>query len=175
MRATWGGRAVLVLIGIRLGIDGVNPIYYETIKVRSSTWSTGEMSDICSRHSLLSRKVWASPAVALLPHTISWAHKLTLSSISIPITFDPLYLSAQPRHMISNVKQLQIRGGPGRPTTARPPRLRACALGARRSHITHHCHHPHCSTSSVHPRVRPNQALLAPTRQPGRMQPCMYH
>lgn len=35
MKATWGERAVLVLIGIRLGIDGVNPIYYETIKVRA--------------------------------------------------------------------------------------------------------------------------------------------
>ena len=32
----WGGRAVVVLIGIRLGIDGVNPIYYETIKVCDS-------------------------------------------------------------------------------------------------------------------------------------------
>lgn len=30
----WGGRAVLVLVGIRLGIEGVNPIYYDTIKVR---------------------------------------------------------------------------------------------------------------------------------------------
>lgn len=29
----WGERAVVVLIGIRLGIDGVNPIYYDTIKV----------------------------------------------------------------------------------------------------------------------------------------------
>ena len=29
----WGGRAVVVLIGIRLGIDCVNPIYYGTIKV----------------------------------------------------------------------------------------------------------------------------------------------
>ncbi|KAG8850156.1 Cysteine protease atg4 [Tulasnella sp. 330] len=28
----WGGRAVLVLIGIRLGIDGVNPVYYNSIK-----------------------------------------------------------------------------------------------------------------------------------------------
>ncbi|KAG9024241.1 Cysteine protease atg4 [Tulasnella sp. JGI-2019a] len=28
----WGGRAVLVLIGIRLGIDGVNPVYYDSIK-----------------------------------------------------------------------------------------------------------------------------------------------
>ncbi|KAI0056521.1 hypothetical protein BV25DRAFT_1572624 [Artomyces pyxidatus] len=30
--STWGGRAVMVLIGIRLGLDGVNPIYYDTIK-----------------------------------------------------------------------------------------------------------------------------------------------
>ena len=30
----WGGRAVLVLVGIRLGLDGVNPVYYDTIKVR---------------------------------------------------------------------------------------------------------------------------------------------
>ena len=30
----WGGRAVVVLIGIWLSIDGVNPIYYDTIKVR---------------------------------------------------------------------------------------------------------------------------------------------
>jgi cysteine protease ATG4 len=29
----WGDRAVLVLVGIRLGIDGVNPIYYESVKV----------------------------------------------------------------------------------------------------------------------------------------------
>ena len=32
----WGGRAVVVLIGIRLGIGGVKPIYYETIKVCDS-------------------------------------------------------------------------------------------------------------------------------------------
>lgn len=29
----WGDRAVLVLVGIRLGIDGVNPIYYDSVKV----------------------------------------------------------------------------------------------------------------------------------------------
>ncbi|KAJ3517680.1 hypothetical protein NLJ89_g354 [Agrocybe chaxingu] len=28
----WGDRPVLLLLGIRLGIEGVNPIYYETIK-----------------------------------------------------------------------------------------------------------------------------------------------
>jgi cysteine protease ATG4 len=29
----WGDKAVLVLVGLRLGLDGVNPIYYESIKV----------------------------------------------------------------------------------------------------------------------------------------------
>ena len=29
----WGSKAVLVLIGVRLGLDGVNPIYHESIKV----------------------------------------------------------------------------------------------------------------------------------------------
>ena len=33
---TWGHKPVLLLLGIRLGIDGVNPIYYETIKVNVS-------------------------------------------------------------------------------------------------------------------------------------------
>ena len=33
-----GDRAVLVLIGIRLGIEGVNPLYYNTIKVSGSTF-----------------------------------------------------------------------------------------------------------------------------------------
>jgi hypothetical protein len=34
--STWGDRSVVVLIGIRLGIEGVNPIYYETIKLCDS-------------------------------------------------------------------------------------------------------------------------------------------
>lgn len=29
----WGGKAVLLLIGLRLGLDGVNPIYHDSIKV----------------------------------------------------------------------------------------------------------------------------------------------
>ncbi|KAF8215429.1 hypothetical protein K438DRAFT_1955408 [Mycena galopus ATCC 62051] len=31
----WGDRAVLLLLGIRLGLDGVNPMYYNIIKVSS--------------------------------------------------------------------------------------------------------------------------------------------
>lgn len=30
---TWGDKAVLILIGSRLGLDGVNPVYYDAIKV----------------------------------------------------------------------------------------------------------------------------------------------
>ncbi|KAG6905650.1 hypothetical protein DXG01_001444 [Tephrocybe rancida] len=33
LSASWGDRPVLLLIGVRLGLDGVNPIYYETIKM----------------------------------------------------------------------------------------------------------------------------------------------
>lgn len=35
-RKSWGNRGVLVLIGTRLGIGGVNPVYYEAIKVSPS-------------------------------------------------------------------------------------------------------------------------------------------
>ncbi|KAL0576416.1 Cysteine protease atg4 [Marasmius crinis-equi] len=31
--SSWGDRPVLLLLGIRLGLDGVNPIYYDTIKM----------------------------------------------------------------------------------------------------------------------------------------------
>ncbi|KAG1772536.1 hypothetical protein EV702DRAFT_1246497 [Suillus placidus] len=48
MRSTWGERAVLVLIGICLGIDGVNSIYYNTIKHQLSVSSN--MSGSSSLH-----------------------------------------------------------------------------------------------------------------------------
>lgn len=32
-RSKWGGRPVLLLICIRLGIDGVNPVYHDGLKV----------------------------------------------------------------------------------------------------------------------------------------------
>jgi cysteine protease ATG4 len=34
LTTAWGDRAVLVLVGIRLGLDGVNPVYYDSVKVR---------------------------------------------------------------------------------------------------------------------------------------------
>ena len=41
----WGDRAVLVLVGIRLGIDGVNPIYYDSVKVCDDSATQTWMSD----------------------------------------------------------------------------------------------------------------------------------
>ena len=38
----WGDKAVLVLVGLRLGLDGVNPIYYDSIKVSSSVPHSGQ-------------------------------------------------------------------------------------------------------------------------------------
>ena len=35
----WGDRAVLILVGIRLGLDGVNPIYHDSIKVSTDPFS----------------------------------------------------------------------------------------------------------------------------------------
>lgn len=32
-RTTWGNQAVLILVGARLGLDNVNPIYYDSVKV----------------------------------------------------------------------------------------------------------------------------------------------
>ncbi len=45
----WGERAVVVLIGIRLGIDGVNPIYYDTIKANKFITFHTRLTDILSR------------------------------------------------------------------------------------------------------------------------------
>jgi cysteine protease ATG4 len=32
-RRKWGGQAVLVLVGVRLGLDSVNPVYHDSVKV----------------------------------------------------------------------------------------------------------------------------------------------
>ena len=36
MMSVWGQRPVLVLVGVRLGFDAVNPKYYEYVKVCNS-------------------------------------------------------------------------------------------------------------------------------------------
>lgn len=83
----WGGRAVLVLVGIRLGIDGVNPIYYETIKVRNflpALYRANVDVDMV-RHCIRSLRVWALQVVDLRARIISWGVKLIICSTWIHI------------------------------------------------------------------------------------------
>jgi len=39
--SAWGNRPVLVMICVRLGLSGVNPLYYETVKVNLHTSPSG--------------------------------------------------------------------------------------------------------------------------------------
>ncbi|KAG8972175.1 Cysteine protease atg4 [Tulasnella sp. 425] len=48
-RSKWGGRPVLLLICVRLGIDGVNPVYHDGLKVKSSASYWTSMTDAAER------------------------------------------------------------------------------------------------------------------------------
>ena len=52
----WGGRAVLVLVGIRLGLDCVNPVYYDTIKVTFPLTDVGRSLLILTWHISIFRR-----------------------------------------------------------------------------------------------------------------------
>ena len=82
----WGDRPVLVLLGIRLGLDGVNPIYYDTIKVRlllfSETLANISSPSYCTHfHKVLGSQVAGHPRRTTLSD-----HRLTTSFISTHIT-----------------------------------------------------------------------------------------
>lgn len=69
-KRSWGDRQLLVLVGIRLGIDGVNPIYHETIKVRPTLVKLETLLIGTSRPCTPSHSLSASLAVAqTLPTT----------------------------------------------------------------------------------------------------------
>lgn len=93
-RSKWGGRAVLVLIGIRLGIDGVNPLYYDGLKVSLLVLRHFSPPILSSsfRKSSRGHSPLVSQEVAHHPHTTLLATRLVLSSISIPIILAPLFL-----------------------------------------------------------------------------------
>lgn len=90
-RKSWGDRGVLVLIGTRLGIEGVNPVYYEAIK--ASPLRRGSHPTHCYavtsvltlpsplRKSTLGLNLLGSRVAVHPPHTTSLALKQTTSSI----------------------------------------------------------------------------------------------
>jgi hypothetical protein len=79
----WGKKAVLVLVGLRLGLDGVNPIYHDSIKV---SLFTSANTVLMTRPCLHSLNQSVLPADAHRRHTISsparpirsstWTHTL---------------------------------------------------------------------------------------------------
>jgi hypothetical protein len=83
------GWAVLILIGVRLGLDGVNPIYYDTIKVSRPYCCALVPPSLTPipRHFTPSHNRWASPADDLRLHTALSAFNIsgpTIISISTP-------------------------------------------------------------------------------------------
>ena len=82
-------RPVLVLIGLRLGIDGVTPVYYDSIKVSTRSarllCSVSGLISCFDRQYFLSRKVSVLQVVDRHRRTTLLARKQTTSSTSILI------------------------------------------------------------------------------------------
>ena len=148
-RLSWGDRGVLILIGIRLGLDGVNPVYYDTIKVCPLYMRIVTFTSCLCRLFIPSRNLLVLQAAGLLPRIILLVLKPTTYSISIRTMPDPAFrfdhllisailqgrvlmgtLTARRRrttrtHRIANANATAIHAN--RITSARPPRRRRCA------------------------------------------------
>lgn len=112
----WGRQAFLVLIGIRLGLDSINPIYYDTIKVRSSLLPYLPVSltrlylDSSHIPSVLSP---SASQVIVHPHHITWSvRRPTTSSTSIYIMPAPQF--PYNHHLVMIPHDLAENGRPRR-------------------------------------------------------------
>ncbi|KAJ7265285.1 hypothetical protein C8J57DRAFT_1622391 [Mycena rebaudengoi] len=80
----WGDRLLLLLLGLRLGLDGVNPVYYETIKMlytfRQSVGIAGGRPS--SSYSSLECATTPAgiPSIAALMSSTSWATVLVIAA-----------------------------------------------------------------------------------------------
>lgn len=92
-RLSWGDRGVLILIGIRLGLDGVNPVYYDTIKVCPLYIRTVPFTSYVRRLYIPSPNPLALQAAGLPPHITSLVLKPITYSTSIRIMPDPPFRS----------------------------------------------------------------------------------
>lgn len=82
-RLSWGDHGVLILIGIRLGLDGVNPIYYDTIKVCQLHIRIVAFTSYMRRLFTPFLSLSASPAAGRPPHITLLVPKPTTYSTSI--------------------------------------------------------------------------------------------
>ncbi|KAK7688333.1 hypothetical protein QCA50_008705 [Cerrena zonata] len=123
---SWGDRAVLVLIGHRLGLDGVNPIYYDTLKElytwpqgvgiaggrpSSSYYFVGSQEDnlfyLDPHH--------ARPAIPLRPPRLDEVHPSSASRQTSP---EPAYSSDRERDRMPKTPLRHVRS-PTTPTSIR--------------------------------------------------------
>lgn len=111
---TWGDQPVLCLLGVRLGIEGVNPIYYDTIKV-GSAYTLSETPSLISLSSccIHSHNPLVSQAADQARPTTSSAPNPTISSTSIRTTLGLQSLSDF--HRASEIPTPQIQVGNGTP------------------------------------------------------------
>jgi hypothetical protein len=116
----WGDKAVLVLVGLRLGLDGVNPIYNESIKVSITRSSTslrprGSVQSLTLRRSSLSLNQSVSREADLLHRTTLSVHKEIPYSTSILISLDPPYRSRHRLRLLVGPHLARIGRNPPRP------------------------------------------------------------
>jgi hypothetical protein len=109
----WGDRPVLLLLDIRLGLDGLNPVYYETIKV-------GVPSSLFhSTHSCFADALHL-PAASRAGARV----RLTTSSVCRATGYFT-WLSEPPASRAGSQEpragSLQLRTGPLEPRAASPP------------------------------------------------------
>jgi hypothetical protein len=94
----WGDRPVLILIGLRLGLDGVNPIYYETIKVSTISAVVEhsiEVVFVLVNRTLISRRFYSVDFFRLLYSFIERLHPISsyascATSFGLSLTPSPL-------------------------------------------------------------------------------------
>lgn len=125
-------RPVLILIGIRLGLDGVHPTYYESVKVRASLFSFFRVSSNPSptlpcRKRSHSRNLSESLADDQVRRTILSAIRAQAFSTLILIMYDHAFRSAIHRRMPRQKKRRkrQRNGGHMRMVSRSWPRFTA--------------------------------------------------
>lgn len=96
---SWGGSGVLILAGVRLGMQGVNPLYHDSIKV-SPSFDCVRMRLMRRRHCLRFLNPSASQEDARRHRTTLSERKATTCSTLIRISRGPRYRSRRPAQRI---------------------------------------------------------------------------
>lgn len=137
-RLSWGDRGVLILIGIRLGLDGVNPVYYDTIKVCPLYMRIVTFTSYMRRLYTPFPSPSASPAAGLPPHITLLAPKPTTYFTSTRIMPGlPFHSGHHPGSVTLRRRALTgILSAQRRRTTCTPPTANANVTAIHASRIT---------------------------------------